>query len=91
MAGNMRTNKKTKGRFFIAGAIKHPGALIDYVSATFGPEGFTQRGTIKQDILDKIASGSCPVCAGTPERCVCPTKLTRQRVNLALRLRSFNK
>ena len=90
MAKSMRRNRRTGGKFWISGAIKAPGSLKAYVMNTFGPEAFTERGTIKVEVLDKLASGSCPTCAGTPETCVCPTKLTRQRANLAKRLRSFH-
>jgi hypothetical protein len=86
----MRTNRRTGGKFWISGAVKNPGALRTYVHNTFGPEGFTADGTIKQDIIDKIASGNCPVCAGSPKTCVCPNKITEKRARLAKTFRSFN-
>jgi hypothetical protein len=86
-----RTNRQTKGTFFIHTAIKNPGALRNYVANTFGTAGFNTDGTIRPFIIEKLASGHCPVCAGTPKTCVCPTKITKQRARLAKTLRSFHK
>jgi len=88
MPRTMRTNRRTRGKFFIQDAIKHPGALINYVENTYGAKGFTTNDTIKPSVIKKIKSGKCPVCVGG--KCTCPTKLTRQRARLAATLRSFN-
>jgi len=75
--------------YFIAGAIKSPGALREYIQNTYGSAGFAPGGAIKRETLEKIASGKCPVCVG--KTCTCPTKLTRQRARFAKLLRSFRK
>lgn len=41
--------------FFIKRAIKHPGALRRSVKEKYGARGFTERGTIKQSVLHKLA------------------------------------
>jgi hypothetical protein len=95
MARTMRTNKKTKGKFWIAPVVQaNPGSLTAYVYNTFGEAGFekskkTGRPIIKPSIVNQIASGKCPVCAGTPETCLCPNKITRKRAVLARTLRGF--
>lgn len=89
-----RKNRRTKGTFFIAEAIRMPGALTSYVESTFGAGGFTThdgRRVIKPEIINKIASGKCPVCGGTPKTCVCPTKITRKRAVLARTLRGLGR
>jgi len=86
-----RRNRRNGGTFFIAGAIKSPGALTRYVENTFGEEGFSSvdgRRVIRSRVISKIKSGKCPVCVSG--KCVCPTKLTRQRARFAALLRSFH-
>lgn len=75
--------------FFIAGAIGKPGALRAYVLKTFGKEGFTGRGTIKESVVNQIASGQCPVCV--EKVCVCPTSTIRKRAVLARTLARLRK
>jgi hypothetical protein len=43
-----------KGRW-IQDAIRHPGRLRAYVQRVYGQEGFTQRGTIRVEVLREIA------------------------------------
>lgn len=43
------------GKKFIQKAIKKPGALKQTVQRRYGKRGFTQRGTIKAEILSKLA------------------------------------
>lgn len=97
MAGRMKTNKTTKGKFWIAPVVQaNPGSLTAYVYNTFGEAGFeesskTGEPIIKPSIRNKIASGTCPVCAGSPKTCVCPNKITEKRARLARTLASFHR
>ncbi len=40
---------------WIQRAIKKPGSLRAYVKRKYGSAGFTKRGTIKKEILDRLA------------------------------------
>jgi len=50
--------RKKRDNYWIQRAIKHPGALRRYVKKVFGNRGFTRYGTIKVDILKKLAKKS---------------------------------
>ncbi|MEM2169978.1 MAG: hypothetical protein QW186_09300 [Candidatus Bathyarchaeia archaeon] len=65
-----------KRRNWIQKAIKKPGALRKYVKKKYGSKAFTKRGTIKIEILKKLAREK-----GTIGR----------RARLALTLRKLNK
>lgn len=65
-----------KNRRWIQKAIKKPGALRAYVKRRYGSKAFTKRGTIKLEILRKLAREK-----GTIGR----------RARLALTLRKLNK
>jgi len=41
--------------FFIKRAVKHPGALRRTVKQEYGSRGFTERGTIRESVLHKLA------------------------------------
>ncbi len=45
-------------RRWIQEAIKRPGRLRAYVRRRYGKEGFTQRGTIRVEVLREIAQGA---------------------------------
>lgn len=45
--------KKKKG--WIQRAIKKPGSLRAYVQRKYGKAGFTKSGTIKKEVLDRLA------------------------------------
>lgn len=38
---------------FIQKSIKHPGRVREYIERTYGKEGFTEKGTIKMEYLEK--------------------------------------
>ena len=40
---------------WIHGAIKRPGRLRRYVARVYGDKGFTQKGTIRVEVLREIA------------------------------------
>lgn len=65
-----------KNRRWIQKAIKKPGALRAYVKRKYGSKAFTKKGTIKLEILRKLAKEK-----GTIGR----------RARLALTLRKLNK
>jgi len=44
----------SQDKFWIQEAIREPGSTRAYVKREFGPKGFTQRGTIKTEVLHKI-------------------------------------
>jgi hypothetical protein len=72
--------KKQEKEKWIQGAVKpgHEELLRNYVGNTFGAAGFEKKtGKIDTRLVDKLATGKCPVCFGTV--CVCPTKTTRKR------------
>lgn len=62
--------------FFIKRAIKHPGALRRTVKEQYGSRGFTQRGTIRESVLHKLAK---------------KPGVTGKRARLAETLRKFNR
>ncbi len=63
---------------WIQRAIKHPGALRRYVKRKYGDKAFTRRGTIKREILLKLAKNA-------------KNKTIRRRAQLALTLRRLAK
>jgi len=68
-----------KDKKWIQKAIKHPGALRRYVKRKYGDKAFTKRGTIRVEILRKLAKN--PRVSET----------TRRRARLALTLRKLRK
>lgn len=42
-------------RYWIQKAIKRPGALRAYVKRKYGKKGFTEKGTIKVEVLRELA------------------------------------
>jgi hypothetical protein len=40
---------------WIQDAIRHPGRLRAYVQRVYGEEGFTQKGTIRVEVLRELA------------------------------------
>ena len=40
-------------RMDIQREIKHPGRVREYIERTYGKEGFTEKGTIKMEYLEK--------------------------------------
>jgi hypothetical protein len=47
--------KRKKIKYWIQKATKSPGALRRYVQKAYGSRGFTRYGTIRVDILKKLA------------------------------------
>jgi len=81
MTGKKATKKKRKKqkkrrKLWIQEAIEKPGALIATVKRRFGRKGFTERGTIKVELLHKLAKKK---------------GVTGFRARLALKLREFGK
>ena len=70
------SRKKSRDRKWIQRAVKKPGALREYVKRKYGKKGFTERGTIKTEVLRKLAKEK-----GT----------TGKRARLALTLRRLRK
>ena len=68
-----------KGKRWIQKAVKHKGALRSYVKRRFGDKAFTKRGTIRVEVLKKLAKD--PKVSET----------TRRRVRLALTLRKLRR
>jgi len=64
-----------KEALWIQEAIEKPGALRETVKRRFGGRGFTERGTIKVEVLHKLAKEK---------------GVTGQRARLALKLREFS-
>ncbi|MEM3896167.1 MAG: capsid protein VP2 [Archaeoglobaceae archaeon] len=64
---------------WIQKAIKDPGSLREYVMRKYGSEGFTEKGTIKVEILRKLAK--------SPH----VSEKTKRRARLALTLRKLRK
>lgn len=69
--------KTRKGKFWIQHAIKRPGRLRAYVKRTYGNAGFTREGTIKVEVLRKIAEH--------------PNQSLARAARLALKLREFRR
>ena len=68
-----------KDKRWIQKAIKHKGALRRYVKRKYGDKAFTKRGTIRVEVLRKLAKN--PRVSET----------TRRRARLALTLRKLRK
>ena len=67
---------KRSNSCWIQHAIKKPGALHAYVKRKYGERGFTRRGTIKREILVKLAKHA-------------KNPTIRRRAQLALTLRKL--
>lgn len=78
-----KTRSKSKDKLWIQAAKFEKGSLRSYIRAEYGAEGFTERGTIKVEVLNDLKRGK-----KTPKGHV-PSLKTRRRANAALTLRKF--
>jgi len=68
--------RRRRRKFWIQRAIEKPGALTRTVKRKYGKKGFTRRGTIKVEVLRKLAKRK---------------GVTGRRARLALTLRKLRK
>jgi hypothetical protein len=67
----------TRKEKWIQGAVEKPGALRETVRRRYGERGFTERGTIKVETLDKLARE--PGVTGRRARLARTLRETRRR------------
>jgi hypothetical protein len=73
----MARKRNRRGKFWIQKAIKRPGRLRAYVKRVYGKAGFTEKGTIRTDVLREIAQHE--------------NRSLASAARLALRLREFHR